>query len=251
MILGFAYAIKRRLSYWKQVLSLTLLGPRRALRGIYSNVPSILEENASDLQNTTHIRNWVNINSIHLIDDEHDSYAFDLSKVAVRVWAYVQKTGSQPHLSCGPRAYLLKQILDHFGYSTRIIDILEVVKGEPRSHTLIEYFDNTLKKWVMQDPDFNACYVDKATGLPLSAEEALEYDKCSIIAASGGYDFENSKNLFGTIDDYFFAVVVYRYCYVGQKANIRFASNCRSYTLDNGMSFDDFKYYLRKRYDFS
>jgi len=243
------YALKRKLSYWKQILSLQSPRSRQALNNIYLVMPDILDTNSSDFENTTQVRNWVNENSIHLIDKEHDSYAFDLSKVVIKVWQYFQVKERPPHLSCGPRAYLLRQLLEQLGYSCRVIDIFEIVAGEPRSHTLVEYYDTCLNKWVMQDPDFNACYLDKNTELPLGAAEALEYAKSDIIA--GGGQFENKVNLDGTIDDYFFAVVVYRYSYVGEKAIMVFSHTCDVYCVENGMAIDAFCKYLQERYDVS
>ena len=245
------FVVKRKLSYWKQVASLCFPSQKAALKGIYQELNRLIDPEASDFSNTTIVRNWVNENSVHLIDDEHDRYAFDLAKVVVKVWQYFLTKGSKPHLSCGPRAYFLKQLLDHLGFTTRIIDILEIVKGEPRSHTLIEYYDSSYNKWVMQDPDFNASYVNTATKKPLGAAEALVCDKSLITGDASGHIVENRVNLDETIEDYFWAVVVYRYCYEGGKADILFSEGCAEYGLVNGMVIDSFDTYLSNRYHFS
>jgi len=246
-----AYVIKRKLSYWKQVVSLCFPSQRAALKGIYQELDHLIDPDVSDFRNTTTVRNWVNENSVHLIDDEHDSYAFDLAKVVVKVWQYFLTKDSKPHLSCGPRAYLLKQLLDHLGFATRIIDILEIVKGEPRSHTLLEYYDTSCNKWVMQDPDFNVSYVNTATGAPLGAAEALVCEKSLITGDASGYTVENRVNLDGTIEDYFWVVVVYRYCYEGGKADILFSDGCAEYGFVNGMAIESFRSYLLDKYSFS
>ena len=248
MFLALYYLLRIKLSYWKQVILLCFPGSRTAIYKICNEVKALIDEEGSDLVKTTIIRNWVNQNSTHLIDNEHDSYAFDLSKVVVRVWGYRNSLYSRPHLSCGPRAYLMKEILDRLGFNSRIIDILEVNKGNPQSHTLLEYYDNELSKWIMQDPDFNVFYKSKLSDEALCAKECLQMNKENISFESSGNQVENLKNLKETIVDYFCGVVVYRYAYVGKKTIYILADGAKDYTIKNNMLFKDFCTYIDNRY---
>jgi len=247
-LLSSYFAIRRKLSYWKQTVSQNKPAPRQALKNICHEVANLIAVEQTDLEKTTIIRNWVNQNSIHLVDQEHDSYAFDLSKVLVKAWDYSASASHRPHLSCGPRAYLLKAVLDKLQYRTRIIDIFEIIDGKPRSHTLIEYFDSTLGKWIMQDPDFNVYYISTRTKEPLGAGESLLIDSSGMWYESSGFEVENLVNLTETIRDYFTIVVVYRYGYVGGRAKIRLSEVAETYALARGMVLDIFHAYLDTRY---
>lgn len=242
------YFVRRKLSYWKQEFLLLQPKPRIALKNICDEVMGLIEQENSDLGKVTIIRNWVNQNSVHLIDDEHDSYAFNISKVVVRIWGFRCAVNLKPHLSCGPRAYLLKEILDRLDYKTRIIDILEIVEGEPRSHTLVEYFDNQLNKWVMQDPDFNVYFRSRLTGEILSASECLFMNKLDIEFDSSKNKIENLANLTETVVDYFNSIVVYRYAYSGEKTTVIMSDTIENYTMKQDMPLEKFLVYIDRRY---
>lgn len=239
-----------KLSYWKQEFLVFFSGASSILKSQSTALKEQAKEEglSSDLELTTYIRNWVNINSIHLIDEEHDLYAFKLYKVIKLVSGYSSNEGHRPHLSCGPRAYLLKAILDVLGYKTRIIDLFEMVKGQPYSHTLIEYYDEQLNQWVMQDPDFNAYYTESSRGRPLSANQALNIDSQAMSYESSGYNVENLENLLGTIDDYFELVVVVRWCYQGGKSVVDYCPLHQTYLDRRESSETAFKDYLSSRY---
>ena len=88
------------------------------------------------------IRNWVNTNSSHNIDGEHDQYAFQIDKVLEKLVHYHTTRNSPPHLSCGPRRYAMKKILKLVGVRSRVIDIFQVLDGVVNPHTLLEVYCN-------------------------------------------------------------------------------------------------------------
>jgi len=180
----------------------------------------------SELHKINFIRNWVNTNSVHLIDDEHDSYAFDVAQVLNRLNAHATGKGPKPHLSCGPRAYVMKAILDSIKIQSRIIDLFgltelsnDQLKVSP--HTLIEVFDSDSQKWTLQDPDFNVAYANAKTGEYLSAKEMLLAEKAEKYFDSAGYVIESPINLENTVNGLFEWGVLYRYSYVGKRSKLQ------------------------------
>jgi len=240
-----------KLSYFKLCLSLSVYDSRKSLQYILCNISqSLLKKSLNDdLEIATFVRNWVNSNSVHLIDDEHDSYAFKINKVVCRISDYHQSKIGKPHLSCGPRSYLAKLILDKLGFETRIIDIYKIDNGIPKSHTLFEYFDKQHKKWLLQDPDFNVYYVDKYTNMPLGTIECIKKESASISYCTSSYKVENVGNLIGAIQSYFSLVVVYRLSYVGKKSKIYAYQDINTMHLSNEFDQTSFKDYLSLQYN--
>lgn len=216
-----------KLSYIK--LKLKLLKPvnRACLKSIKQQINS----NAFDteLSKINFIRNWVNTNSVHLIDQEHDSYAFNVPEVLNRLNTYSlggpAKKCSKPHLSCGPRAYAMKAILDFMSIRSRIIDLFGLselgdgcLKVSP--HTLIEVLEADTKKWVLHDPDFNIAYANINTKKYQSAEEMLGLKKEDKGYQAAGYKIENLLNLQNTVAGLFEWAVLYRYSYEGARSEL-------------------------------
>lgn len=189
---------------------------RRSLDYIVSRVA--LPSSVGSYRQIVHIRQWINGNSIHLVDAEHDSYAFHVPTVMDKLRQFNQEGGSPPHLSCGPRAYAMKAILDRLDVESRIIDLFVVRQGDVASHTLIEVYDKDGGQWVLQDPDFNVSYVHADTRLPLSVEDALRLGRRYIAYDSGGGSVENPANLDGAIENYFELGALYRHSYAGGRS---------------------------------
>ena len=134
---------------------------------------------------------------------------------------YSKGLGSKPHLSCGPRAYAMKEVLDSLNIKSRIVDLFglsssEVSKVSP--HTLIEVFEEDKQSWVLQDPDFNVAYTDKTSNNYLSVREILKLPEGRLTYDSHGFEIENIINLQNTIDRLFEFCVLYRFSYVGKKS---------------------------------
>ena len=68
--------------------------------------------------------------------------------------------GPPPHLSCGPRAFALRALLEALGYSSRIVSVIgRAPKGGYRAHTFLEVYDPQRGEWQIQDPDEDLVYV--------------------------------------------------------------------------------------------
>lgn len=203
-------------SHVKQSLLMSLPEQQKNLDYITTRLAQTPSANA--YQRIVKVRQWVNNNSIHLIDAEHDSYAFRLPLVVGKLRQFSEAGGKPPHLSCGPRTYAMKAILDAMGIESRIIDLFVIVQGEVQSHTLLEAYDAERGEWVLQDPDFNVSYVHAPTGRPLSVKAALLADKRDIAYESDGSRIENFANLAGTIRNYFQLGVLLRHSYSGSRS---------------------------------
>ncbi len=85
------------------------------------------ESTLPDLEKVRFIRNWINTNSIHLIDAEHDLYAFKNGRVIKLLWEqHLHNHIKKPHLSCGPRSYAMHELLKAVNIKSRIIDIFKL-----------------------------------------------------------------------------------------------------------------------------
>ena len=167
------------------------------------------------------IRNWINKQSIHLIDDEHDQYAYKVEEVLKRLLFFSINGDNKPHLSCGPRSYAMKEILRLVGIKSRIVDVFQITKNTINSHTLIEVYDDNNKNWVLQDPDFNIEYVfNNDSKSPLSARKMLGADKEKIKFATNGFLIENEINCNNTIAHCFNHCILYRYSYDGKRSQL-------------------------------
>jgi hypothetical protein len=165
------------------------------------------------------IRNWVNINSIHNIDDEHDQYAFQIHKVLEKLLQHHTTKKSPPHLSCGPRSYAMKELLKLVGIRSKIIDVFQISDGVVNPHTLLEVYCTDTDRWILQDPDFNVEYNLESEELtPLSSENTLSADKTRVQYSTNGFDIENKQNCINTIAHCFDQCVLHRLSYDGNRS---------------------------------
>ena len=180
---------------------------------------------SSEIERIRIVRNWVNTNSIHLIDVEHDRYAFKIDQVLEKLLLYNNTTktklitDSPPHLSCGPRTYAMKEILKSLKFRSRVVDIFEIQKSKVNPHTLLEVYSTDLGKWVLQDPDFNTEYYHISDDTsPLSCEEIFTYPGAELSYKTNGFVIENKQNCINTVSDNFNCCYLYRYSYDGKKS---------------------------------
>tara|TARA_R110001592_G_scaffold68716_2_gene210749 strand:+ start:1184 stop:1984 length:801 start_codon:yes stop_codon:yes gene_type:complete len=214
-----------KLSYLKLKFKLLKPASRACLKSIKQQLDSNTFETQQDRINF--IRNWVNTNSVHLIDEEHDNYAFNVPEVLSRLNNHALdsgiKDGEKPHLSCGPRAYVMKAILDFMGIQSRIIDLFGLTAlGEERlkvsPHTLIEVFEADTNTWVLHDPDFNVAYANRQSKAYQSAEQMLNLKPEDKGYETSGYKIENLLNLQNTVAGLFEWGILYRYSYDGKQS---------------------------------
>ncbi len=242
----FAARVRPKLSHWKQRTRLSFPRYRRALRtlGEAALANERSEVNNQALRTAIAVRRFVNEHSVHLIDAEHDQYAFNVARVIALMKDHLEGRFHPPHLSCGPRAYLMKEIGDALGMRSRIIDIFEIASTSPlhvNPHTLLEVYDPVNDQWHMQDPDFNVQYVHRTTKAPLSASTALHIESDLIGYETNGGEVENALNLTNTIDRLFDRAVLYRYSYEGKASGLECAGRCPNVPSDElDYSFQDF-----------
>lgn len=114
---------------------------------------------------------FVHAHSEHRIDADHDRYAFDTPRVLQWMWAVAQgETDARPHLSCGPRAYALKAVLDELGLRSRLVQVFSTQGKEVGAHRLLEAWDEHAGCWTAWDADHDVTLVDVATGRPAGVE---------------------------------------------------------------------------------
>ena len=197
----FRGRIRPLLSFWKQELTFLLPIYNKPLNAVARYFKA--ENYQSSLAMVSSIRNWVNSNSIHLIDDEHDSYAFHVPTAVRKAHHFWLSGKDRPHLSCGPRSYVMKEILNRLDIQSRVIDLFFIDENcVPDSHTLLEVFDCDTQRWHLEDPDFNVRYIDKISGEPISLYWAFGNPSQIGYECDIG-DIENIINLKGTVEDFF------------------------------------------------
>lgn len=159
--------LRPRLSHYKELATRAVSpGYLRSKEAIAAHVR---EQGLTGSDRFDYVREFVNDNSIHSIDDEFDQYAFSEEKVMPLLWGNYQGENRKPHLSCGPRTYAMKQILEALGHEARVVDIFS---GPAQSHTFLEVYDEVAGAWQIQDPDFNVTY-RASDGQRLSAVELV------------------------------------------------------------------------------
>jgi len=115
----------------------------------------------SVLQTVDFIRIFVNENSLHKIDEEHKKYAANPEIVIGKLFNKFSEKAPPPHLSCGPRARVMKLILDKMKIKNRTVHIFSDEYNSVRSHSFLEV--DTGGGWHIQDPDFNIYYENSGT----------------------------------------------------------------------------------------
>jgi hypothetical protein len=125
-----------KFSYRKQMLILNLPGSRKNRQALTEILLS--ECPLPQTERINAIRNWVNINSTHNIDHEHDQYAFQIHKVLQKLLRHHITKKHPPHLSCGPRSYAMRELLKLVGIQPKIINIFQITDGVANSHTILK-----------------------------------------------------------------------------------------------------------------
>jgi hypothetical protein len=110
------------------------------------------------------VRNFVNKHSIHNESTErHKAYAFNPSTV-IEGLLKTSKQGDTigiMHLSCTPRAFAMRNILNAIEQKNRIVMLYFHSDQNLLSHTFLEVYNSITAKWEVQDPDMNVSYIRK------------------------------------------------------------------------------------------
>jgi hypothetical protein len=121
------------------------------------------------------IREFVHVNSIHLIDEEFDEYAYNTPRVLSMMFAYFQSEGSAPHLACDTRVYAMEAIVAALDYDKRVIMFFsDEVDNFAAGHAVLEVLNPDSGRWEVQDPDYNVYFTRRDNpAYRLSATELL------------------------------------------------------------------------------
>jgi hypothetical protein len=129
---------------------------------------------------------FVHNNSVHLIDEEHRKYAFDIPVVINKlILAYEGDGSEKPHLSCGPRSYAMREILTRFGIFSRLVQVFSDDYQELKGHRLLEVFNPETGSWEAWDPDYRVTYVDPESKKRLDIMEVIFGDKEKLVPQDG------------------------------------------------------------------
>ncbi len=145
---------------------------------------SCIGESATDIIRQT--MEFVHDNSLHLIDSEHRKYAFDIPVVIKKLLlTYHGQESEKPHLSCGPRSFVMREVLGCFGITSRLVQIFSDEYDNVQGHRILEVFNPQEKKWEVWDPDYRVIYVDRYTKKPVDIMALVFGDINRIVPKNG------------------------------------------------------------------
>ncbi|MFN8490932.1 MAG: hypothetical protein U0350_25285 [Caldilineaceae bacterium] len=200
-----AWAIEPRATATQPSVQTGALSPKQALDAIKAYIQG--QHFVNETERIDFIRDWVNQNSIHLIDKDHDAYATNVSKVLTMLWQTYLTDQAPPHLSCGPRAVAMQVILNRLGIQSRLVYIFTDNYDQVQSHTFLEVFNRDTKSWEIQDPDFNIYYVDLRTQKRLATADLIWGDLDVLSPQSADAQGWEANNVAILKQDYFEAMM--------------------------------------------
>ncbi|MBW2034247.1 MAG: hypothetical protein JRI94_11790 [Deltaproteobacteria bacterium] len=178
-------------------------------------IKNIIKANCSVESTTDIIRKtmeFVHDNSLHLIDSEHRKYAFDISVVVNKLLlTYSGQENEKPHLSCGPRSYVMREILTRFGITSRLIQVYSDEYDNVQGHRILEVFNLQEKKWEIWDPDYRVIYVDRYTKKPVGIMDLVFGDMSKIVPRNGFVEGWKETGTEHLRTDYFKAFILESY----------------------------------------
>lgn len=124
---------------------------------------------------------YVHNNSLHLIDEEHAEYRDKQDVIMQKLYeASRGNIDEKPHLSCGPRAYAMRKILDQYGMYSRLVQVYSDGFDIVRGHRMLEVYNPDRQKWEVWDPDYGVTYVNRDSGESVDILEMVFGDKSAI-----------------------------------------------------------------------
>lgn len=155
--------------------------PQRIDNTIINDISKVIKiNNSSQYQLIDSVRNFVYSNSVH---GEARGFT-DTRCIEQSLWSYYKTKENAPRLTCGPRAKIMKLILDHFHIKSRIVHIYNDTNDQIRSHTFLEVYNKDSNNWEIQDPDYNIVYLDKITSKRVATADIIFGDNKTIIPCS-------------------------------------------------------------------
>lgn len=135
----------------------------------------LLDEQNQDgwVQKVDFVRQFVNTNSLHAIDDAWGDHAIFINQTLSMIYDHHAGLGEPPHLSCGPRARAMQWILVQLGITSREVQVYSDASDSIQSHTFLDVLNPESGHWEAQDPDYDVYYKDKRTNQRVSAYELV------------------------------------------------------------------------------
>ena len=141
-----------------------------------------------DLSPTEVIRNvveFVHDNSLHLLDEEYIAYAFKTPYVLKRIMEkHRDDSRRAPHLSCGSRSLVAKEILGNMGIRARLVQVYSDYYPNVEGHRMLEIFNPETKSWEVWDPDYRVTYIDSVTSLRVDIMQLIRDRSMRVIPQS-------------------------------------------------------------------
>jgi len=132
------------------------------------------------------VMEFVHDNSLHLVDDEHGAHAFNGLLVTQKLLLASQRhENERPHLSCGPRSCLMRDLLTRFGIAARTVQLFSDAHKDVQGHRLLEVFNPETQTWELWDPDYRVTYVDALTKKSLDTMDILLGDLEKVVPKDG------------------------------------------------------------------
>jgi len=208
----------------------------------------ILKNNTTATEVIRSAMEFVHNNSMHLEDEEHREYAFNLPVVIPKlILAYRGQEDEKPHLTCGPRAYAMKEILSRFGIYARLIQVYSDHAERVLSHRFLEVFNPETESYEVWDPTYSVTYFERGSNKRVDIMTLIFGDKNMAVPRVGdiiGWEETKTKDL----RDYFFEAVLFEHFRYGM-VNCTIIVNRNKFDMDkkfsDGLTFKEwaFKYY--------
>jgi hypothetical protein len=204
---------------------------------------------------------FVHNNSVHLIDEEHRKYAFDMPLVLNKLMplvinklllAYQGHDSEKPHLSCGPRSYAMREILIRFGIISRLVQVFSDDYQQLKGHRLLEVFNPETESWEVWDPDFRVTFIDPDSKRRLDIMEIVFGDKEKVVPQDGAImGWEETKTTH--LREHYFEAVLFEGINIGIPNSILIINRHEfnlGKMLSDGLTLKEwmFKHYLHPRF---
>jgi Ca2+-binding RTX toxin-like protein len=123
-------------------------------------------------------REFLADNSVHAQGAWWAAHANDPYYTAEQMYktAVGDPSAETAELLCGNMVNMFQGVAYYLGLQSRVVWLYSDDLGFFQGHTYNEVYDASLGRWVIQDADYNVCYVDRATGQKIGVAEMMAAD---------------------------------------------------------------------------
>ncbi len=213
----------------------------------------IIDDSTSPTEVIRLTMEFVHNNSLHIIDEEHRKYAFNMPFVMNKLlFAYQGHDSEKPHLSCGPRSYAMRAILAHLSITSRPIQVYSDNSQEVQGHYMLEVFNPETESWEVWDPHFRVTYINSDSKRRLDIMTIIFGDKNKVVPqdrAIIGWKETKTEHL----KEHYFEAVLFENFIYGQLNSIIIINRHKfdlGKTFSDGLTFKEWaiKYYKHPRF---